>query len=397
MFLLQNTGIKNTTDLIQAINEVLSFYGFQDLDTLLEEQRQASAKFKAPTAKMQPELIDPLEKKILGFAKTFATKINPENLDGNLQSYSFDDISKPKKAKHVDYALHILGEEDSFAESLLVFMADLIVRKLSKKEILVEVNSMGDKDSAIKYLQDMKRFLRKNKKKLPEAVLKDFNEDKIIKAVAKLLKDNAEILDDAPSIMDYLSDYAQKHFYSFLNYMEQMGINYNLNPYLFGSVDMWRHLIFKVYILEDSGEKELIAYGGRYDSAIENIYKRTLPAASLVLKLEKKGRKTKVAKGAAYDPKKKKVYFIQLGLMAKSQGAKLLELMQKENFDVGHSIASLSLLEQYKLALDYGAKYAVILGHKEAIDKTLIIRNLDDQTQKIIAQKDLIKHLKALF
>ena len=56
----------------------------------------------------------------------------------------------------------------------------------------------------------------------------------------------------------------------------------------------------------------------------------------------------------------------------------------------------MSLLEQYELAYKKGAKYIIILGHKEAIEKVVIVRNLDTQTQEVVPQEELIKYLKKL-
>ncbi len=390
MFKLKNSKYKNTGDTLQAINELLTFYGFES-----EESFAASinSKKKSLTFKGELKALSATERKIISLTKNFTPKLICSGLESSFQIYSYDNLSKIKGST-CNYCLHVLGEEDSFAEALLIFMTDLLARKVFDKEIMVEVNSLGDKDSALKYLQDFKRFLRRHKKILPDSVLKDFKADDISKALMKLNMAKSPLLDEAPNIMDYLSDTAQKHLYSFLDYLENLGVPYDLNPQLFGNTDIWKHLIINVYVENEDGKKELVAYGGRYDNAAHTLYDKELSLTSLVINIEKKGRKWKIRETARKSSPK--VYFVQLGILAKSQGARILEELQDAGFEVGHSLAELSLLEQYKLAMDYSARYAVILGHKEAIDGTVIIRDIETQTQEIIEQKDLIKKLKKL-
>ncbi len=386
MFYIADSKFKSTGDLFQAINELLSFYGFVSLGDAT--RRKEMVKLKKTLSEI--EYLSSAERQILSITKEFAGKYFNDKV---AQFYSCDDLSKLKSDK-ANYYLHIVGEHDSFAEALLVFALDLIARKFFNQEIVVEINSLGDKDNAEKYLFDVKRFLRRYKKQLPDQILKDFKENNIAKALLKLNASNLSILDDAPNIMDYLSDPAQKHLYSFLNYLENMGIAYSLNPKLFGSPSIWRHVLMQIYTQSEDGEKNLLAFGGRHSNALFDMVGQEAEICSLVVSFEKKGRKFRLPQ--LKQSSNPKVYFIQLGLLAKSQGARILEDIQDAGFNVGHSLANLSLLEQYKLALDFGAKYAVILGHKEAIDNTLIIRNIETQTQEIVSQDDLLKVLKKL-
>ena len=393
MFSLEGSSVKNTAELIKLINELVSFYGFEDFDTFLKEQEIKHGKRpKMLNVKSEPKTLHVYEKDFVALSKFFIRQAAFQRNSGMRQLYSYEDLSKARGA-FVKYFLHIIGEEDSFAEAFLVYIVELLSKRIFNKNIVVEVNSLGDKDSVVKYLVDIKRYLRRNKKSLPPMVLAEYEKDNIDKALSKLIQSKHPLTEGLPNIMDYLGDVAQKHLYSFLNYLDNFDLAYELNPNLFASADVWKHLLFNIYTYEN-GRKVLVAQGGRYDNAVLNIFGVEKSFVSVMLYLERKGRKQKVSPGKV--TKKSKVYFVQLGHMAKTQGGKILEEILDAGFNVGHSIAELSLLEQYKLAIDFGARYAVILGHKEAIDGTVIIRDIETQTQEIIEQKDLIKKLKKL-
>ena len=396
MLSLKQTQFKSTAEFIKAINELLSFYGFESLDTLPKANSRVAKTQAKRGAKRELQILNMFERKAASLCKELVNKYGVASIENSTQLYAHDDLSKSRKLS-CNYTLHNIAQPDSFSEALLVYAADTIIKKFfTGSNIYVELNSLGDKDSVAKYMIDMRKFLRRNKKRLAESYVVELQNEDISKLLVKLHQAKHPILEDAPSLMDYLSDVAQKHLYSFLDYLDHMNISYGINPYLFGSSDIWRHIIMNVYLQDKDGNLQLIAQGGRYDNAAQNLFGLDLSLSSLVFYIEHKGRKTKITAPAKAKPKKPKVYFMQLGLLAKTQGAKLLQEMQENKIDVEHSFAELSLLEQYKLAHDAGAKYAIILGHKEAIDKVVIVRNLDTQSQKVLKQDELIKHLKKL-
>ncbi len=392
---LKDLKIQNTVDLIKAMNETLAFYGFVSIDNLVfpdDNPKDLTGKLKANT---DPGELSEIEKYMLSMVKKFAKDTKLLHKSSKAQFYTLPDLKKSSKSQYVEYGIHFFGEKDPFAEAFLVSMAAILLNKLFNKNILLEVNSIGDKDSAEKYLEDVRRFLKRNKKSLPADALEALLDAKINKSLGLLVNMGHELADAAPSLMDYLSDYAQKHLYLFLDYMDKIGINYYLNPHMLGNPKIRKHLMFNIYT-QDDDEKRLIASGGRYDNAIDSLYQLDKSVVSLRFKIKRQGRKYKIQDTQSKPGDSCKFYFLQIGVLAKSQATKLLEEMIKSKIDVYHAVSELSLLEQYALAKKKGAKYVIVLGHKEAIDSTVIVRNVATQNQKIIAQSKLISYLKKL-
>ena len=91
-----------------------------------------------------------------------------------------------------------------------------------------------------------------------------------------------------------------------------------------------------------------------------------------------------------------KFFFIQTGPLAKAQSVRLLEQMRDANINISHTVSTMSLLDQYNLANKKGASHAVILGHKEALQNVVIVRDLASQTQTEVLQSKLISYLKKI-
>jgi len=397
MLHLENTEFQNTADLIKEINNALIFYGFVSLDefeAVWSKNKKTPKKRKKQLKLSDVNTLHLWERQFVSNAKYFSSRVFSNNDFASLLVYSFQDLKKAEDV--VQYQMHAIDKEDAFAEAVLIFAFGSVIRKFFKgKTIHVEVNTMGDKDSVEKYIIDLTKYLKRNRKKLPKAVFEEYQNKNTEKAVAKLAKMNHPLLEDAPVIMNYLSENAKKHLYLFLNYLDEMEIDYSLNPYFFAKTDVWKHIIFNVY-LQDSvtEEKELVAQGGRYDNALKKFVRDEKQIASLIFDIENKGRKKKIPIPGSKSSTK--FFFVQIAPVAKAQATKLLQDFHNEGLSVEHTICNPSLLDQYRLAKEYGAKYILILGHKEALDETVIVRNVETQTQEIIKQPELIKKLKKM-
>jgi histidyl-tRNA synthetase len=92
--------------------------------------------------------------------------------------------------------------------------------------------------------------------------------------------------------------------------------------------------------------------------------------------------------------KKSKIYFIQLGFEAKLRSLEVIEILRKARIPVLHSLNKDSLSIQLGNAERLGLPYSLILGQKEALDRTVIIRNMENRSQETVKISDLAEYIK---
>lgn len=95
-------------------------------------------------------------------------------------------------------------------------------------------------------------------------------------------------------------------------------------------------------------------------------------------------------------PQKKKaeIFLAQLGYLAKRKSLKLIEEFRKAKILIGESLGRDSLRAQLKMADRMGAKYTLILGQKEALEGTIIIRDMASGRQETIKIEKLVGEMK---
>ena len=94
--------------------------------------------------------------------------------------------------------------------------------------------------------------------------------------------------------------------------------------------------------------------------------------------------------------KKPKVFFIQLSFEAKLRSFEVIEILRKAKIPVMHSLSRDSLSAQLAMAERTKTPYAILLGQKEALDGTVIVRNMDTRSQDTIKIDKLAEYLKKI-
>ena len=94
--------------------------------------------------------------------------------------------------------------------------------------------------------------------------------------------------------------------------------------------------------------------------------------------------------------KNPEAYFIQFGIDAKLKSLNIMEILRKAKFPVIQSISKDKLGSQLGHAEKLGVKYVMIFGQREALDNTVIVRNMETRSQDNVKISDLKEYIKKL-
>jgi histidyl-tRNA synthetase len=88
------------------------------------------------------------------------------------------------------------------------------------------------------------------------------------------------------------------------------------------------------------------------------------------------------------------IFLAHLGNEARKKTLKLFEEIKKEGYKVVESLSKNGIKPQLDLANKLGVKYSLILGQKEIIDGTILIRDMEGGIQEIINFEKVISELE---
>ena len=94
--------------------------------------------------------------------------------------------------------------------------------------------------------------------------------------------------------------------------------------------------------------------------------------------------------------KKPKIFFIQLGFDAKLKSLKIIEDLRQSKVPLLQALSRDKLGAQFSSAETENIPYTMIMGQKEAVEGTVIIRDMNNRSQETIPVAGLLSYLKKL-
>jgi histidyl-tRNA synthetase len=301
-----------------------------------------------------------------------------------------------KKNNTEVYGFEIMGSSKSTSESLLIKCVISILEELGYKDICIDINSIGDRESVNKYERELNSHFRKNGHILSAKSKQDFK-----KNIYSILKSNQndvkEFLKNAPQTVASLSDNGRLHFKEVLESLEAFGVNYKINSGIISNKLYSNFTTFEIKTLTDNEKEpgELLAYGYRYNSLGKKLgSKREIPTIGATILVRK--NKALAKKVIIKNIKKPKFYLVQLGNTAKLKALNVVEMLRKNNIPIYHSITKDKITGQLSGAEYMKATHVLIMGQKEAVENSIVVRNIQTRSQETVPISELPKYLKAL-
>lgn len=386
---------------LDKIGEVATYYGF----TPMKSPSIIKADLDATKDILEDDFIDdetehhgklPLhvEEKI-ALIRTYQEN-NMNTLPQPVMLYFKDPSRGAKKSKYHRYAdLEILGSSGSMAEACLIQTGRAMLAEEGYKKTLVQINSVGDKESISRFSRELVNYYRKNINEMTPESRQIFKRD----AFELLGSHDAsckELNAQAPRSMDFLSETSRRHLEDVLEYLEALEIPYMLNNNLIGNRKYCTETIFAI-VNDDAEDKNLknqkiLAIGVRYNGLAKRLnVKRDIQGVGLSLLIKDTGsglRKpiTKIKRPIAS--------FIQLGLESKLLSLGIVEQLRQAKIPLHLSLAKDRLGAQVSTIEKYHTPYMIVMGKKEAVDRTVIVRRTDTHSQDIVPLDELVKYMK---
>ncbi len=290
--------------------------------------------------------------------------------------------------------LEVLGNSKSIGEATLIQTAKAILAEEGYKNICIEINSVGDKDSIARFTRDLTNYYRKHINDIHAECRQLLKKDPFELLACKNEKCK-QINENAPQTMGFLSEVSRTHFQEVLEYLEALDIPYRINNNLIGNKKYCSETIFEIVNLDhetDPKAQRTLAIGVRYDGLSKKIgFKKEVAGVGLSLlvkgkreELRKEVKKTRVPQ----------VYFIQLGFEAKLMSLKVIEILRTAKIPVYQALPKDKLGAQVSLAEKNQTPYTIIIGKKEAMEGTAIVRDTITRSQETIKIEHLPTYLK---
>lgn len=297
--------------------------------------------------------------------------------------------------QHHQFGVEVFGDANPVQDSEIILLAHLFYRELGIKTI-VNINSLGCGTCRQGYLVQLTEYYRSKRSTICEDCKR-----RLAKSPMRLLDCKEEtcqpIKEGAPHIVDFLDEECKNHLMRVLEALDDLQVPYVLNPHLVRGFDYYTRTVFEVMPADEdpTGAKQsALGGGGRYDGLVEQLGGRPTPACGFGIGVERVILQLKALQIEPKDDRRPDVFLAQLGDAARRKAFTLFEELRAGNVMASANFSKGALKSQLEISNRLGAKYTAIIGQKEVLDGTILIRDMESGMQETVLFDKAVYEIK---
>ena len=309
-------------------------------------------------------------------------------------NFRYERPQKGRLRQHYQFGVEAFGiaEPEQDVECILLQMD--FYRRCGLKDLELQINSLGDRESKEKYRDLLVQFLAPKKSQLSEDSQRRLEANPLRILDSKDERDQ-EACKGAPPAIEALSEKSRKHFDRVEQILRASDLAFRVNPNLVRGFDYYTETLWEV-TAGGLGAQNAVGGGGRYDNLIEQLGGKPTPGVGFGSGLERllialEGQGVQIPRYT-----RPLIWLIAHGDVAREAQWQLLRELRAAGFSADMDFSPRSMKAQFKVADREGSAYCLTVGDTELQTNTVMLKNLTTGEQTSISRGEVILHLSAV-
>ncbi len=345
--------------------------------------------------------------------------LRPENFLSVLRAYTAHQLSEKERvtkwyyieptfsieknaiSHQFEFGLVNFGEPSAISDAQMISLLKMLLEELGAANVVFEVNHRGCEACTAYYDEVLDRYLDEHRAELCDTCQENLR-DRRHRSVAALEvlgcqhENCRNATESAPQIIDHLDAPCNHQLTTLLESLDELEVPYQLNPRLFGG-EIFSHIVFHVKASLPGGETvELpIGIGGRQSRFVSRVTGQQIhtlafatPASVLFDLVEK------AASAPGRHDRTADVFLISLSELGAKKSLRLFMDLLRNRITVTEHFGENGIKNQLKLAERRGCPIALIVGQKEAIEGTVILREVRSGIQEVFGLDRIVEEVQ---
>ena len=387
-----------------AIHEICAQYGYHEIRTPIFEQSQLFSRSVGEESDIVNKEMYSWEDKSKSFltlrpelTASVVRAFNQHNLGSLSPIQRFYYIGplfrreRPQKGRQRQFhqfGIETFGSNLAEQDAEVIALAWQILSHFGlEKKMELQLNSIGTNICRSAYLKALKKFLKPYFDELSEASKKRFNTNPLRILDTKNEK-GLSILKNGPRISDYYTAEDKEHFNELKTYLDALNIPFSINVRLVRGLDYYTKTVFEI-TSDELGAQDALLGGGRYDALVQHLGGKPTPGIGFAAGIERIllliNEKDMKLSYPAPD-----IYFICLEKEGIPISLDITKKLRLKGYKIISDTLRRSMKAQMRDANKVGARYILILGENELLDKSIMFKDLENGKQEKIKQINII-------
>lgn len=292
------------------------------------------------------------------------------------------------------FGVEMLGVESPYVDVECMLMAVTVVEALGLKNIQLHINSLGDQESRDAYREALQNHFQPVLNELCHDCQVRYEKNPLRILDCKVDKDHP-MMKTAPQTIDYLSESARAHFDKVCALLDDLEIDYVVDPNLVRGLDYYSHTVFEI-ISDDPklGAGSTVGGGGRYNGLVEELGGPQTPGVGFAFGMER----LMIALGD--EPQEDEgldVYIMPLGSEAKDLAMQIITMLRANGFTCDMDQCDRGLKGQFKSADRYRAHFSMIIGEEEVKKEVVNMKCNHSKEQVEVPLENIVEFIENHF
>lgn len=315
--------------------------------------------------------------------------IKPHKYYYDTPCFRYENTQEGRYREFHQFGVEIFGSDSMLSDAEVIALADSFLRKMGIDDLELRINSVGCKECRPVYRKALQDYLMPNFYKLSDDSKKRF-ETNPMRILDSKEECDKELVENAPTILDYLCDDCRKAFTDIKLLLDEMNIAYIVDSGIVRGLDYYTKTAFE-FISKRLGSQGTVCGGGRYDHLVKEIGGQDLTGVGfgmgkerLLMLMSENGHDF----GGIYKPD----YFVAfVSDEARLYAINLVNALRNSGKSAIIDVCERKLKSQMKLADKVDAKYSIIIGEDEINSNKLTIKDMTTGNQIKVDRNELLK------
>jgi len=282
-----------------------------------------------------------------------------------------------------------IGSDSPAIDAEVIELVVAILQEVGIAGFHLLINSVGSKESRGRYNDALREALRDVAPRMCEDCRRRAETNPLRVLDCKVPQDQP-IIDQLPSILDYLDEEDRGHFKLVREFLDDRGIEYTVTPRLVRGLDYYARTTFEI-THGTLGAQNAILGGGRYDGLAESLGSN-VPAPGIGFSIGEDRLVMTVEEAGALKEQMLDIYIAPMGDAALRHCFGLAAEIRKLDLavEVGTERKLKRMLE---LANKLGARHTLIVGDNEIVSQAYTLKNMATGDQQTLTRRELVSYL----
>jgi len=308
--------------------------------------------------------------------------------------FRYDRPQAGRYRQHHQFGIEAIGNRSPEQDVEVITLLYTLLKRLGLNNLEIHINCIGDRSVRDAFKHALKDFLQPHLAELSKESQARF-ETNPLRILDSKNENDQKLVKGAPSILDFINDENRLHFEKVKELLDDIGIEYIVNPQLVRGLDYYNEMVFEV-VSSDLGAQSSLGGGGRYDGLLKMMGGPDVPASGFGSGIERIIQAVIAQNCPLPVEPRPTLFLIPLGETASKYAFKLLQELRQQNISAQMDFTGRKVGKAMQMANQVRAQNVLVIGDKEIETGFAELKEMDSGTNQRIPLDSVVRILRIL-